>query len=200
LSAGLVAAAAAVGMQMAKPATPASTSVVVAAHDIPAGQRLTASDLRASPWRPGTAPDERVRDVAAAVGRVSAGVLTAGSPVTTGQLLGPGLLHGQAPGLLAVPVRVPGAGATGLVHRGDRVDVLLGGSGDGGAGVGGVGGSGSGGVEQAASGGTVVRSAVVLAQPGRAGTTLILGVSSGDAERLARAQAAGPLSVAVHAG
>jgi hypothetical protein len=105
-------------------------------------------------------------------------------------------------GLLAVPVRLTGPTPSGLVEAGDRVDVL-----------------------SAASGSAVATDAVVLAADlragadagsgaldgfggssgggagwsGSAGPVLVLGVGLDAAERLTRAQAAGPLGVAVHA-
>jgi pilus assembly protein CpaB len=198
LTAGLVAAAFAVGLQAVAPAPPAHVSVVVAARDVPAGHRLTTADLRTRSWLPGTAPDGQVADVAAALGRVSAGALGRGTPVTQADLLGPGLLSGQPSWVLAVPIRVGGAGPPGLVRRGDHVDVIANGMAQ-----------------------VVVGSAVVLAEPAGGsgssnddplasdstltstppddgtGTVVVLGVGLDDAERLARAQATGRLTLAV---
>lgn len=106
------------------PAPAHRVRVVVAAHDLAAGRQLTDSDLRAALWAPGTAPRDGLHEPAQAAGRILAGPLSEGSPVTRAGLLGPGLLAGQEVGLLAVPVRLTGAAPTGLVEAGDRVDVL----------------------------------------------------------------------------
>jgi Flp pilus assembly protein CpaB len=119
--------------------------------------------------------------------------------VTSADLLGPGLLTGQPPDLLAVPVRLADGALGGLVGRGDRVDVI-----------------------SAVTSSTVVEDAVVLADPapgpadgggldlgsslttpsggdgsGSAAGSVILGVPSWAAERLAHAGAVGPLTIAV---
>jgi hypothetical protein len=120
--------------------------------------------------------------------------------VTSADLLGPGLLSGQPPDLLAVPVRLADGSLDGLVGRGDRVDVI-----------------------SAATSSTVVEEAVVLADPApgpadaggldlssslatspggdgsAAGAgSVILGVPIWAAQRLAHAEAVGPLTIAVH--
>jgi Flp pilus assembly protein CpaB len=222
-----VAAAAAVGLRILAPAPPRLVPVVVATHDIAAGHRLAAGDVRVAGWLPGTGPRRAVAQAAGAVGRVSAGPLAAGSAVTEADLLGPGLLTGQPPGLLAVPVRVAESAAAGLVRRGDRVDVIAVAGSGGAAGAGASGGSGGSGASLA-----VVTGVVVLADPaggetggdsdglsgsfsgsfsgglsggagglgGSAldGTVVVVGVPLGDAERLASAQATGRLSLALH--
>jgi len=188
------------------PAPPHRLRVLVAAHDLAAGRQLTSTDLRVAAWAPGTAPRDELRTPGQAAGRILAGPLTEGSPITRADLLGPGLLAGQEVGLLAVPVRLTGPAPTGLVEAGDRVDVL-----------------------SAASGSAVATDAVVLAADlraglddgadggpgafdkfggasgggggwsGTAGAVLVLGVDLEAAEQLTKAQAAGPLGVAVHA-
>jgi Flp pilus assembly protein CpaB len=133
------------------------------------------------------------------VGRVAAGPIGRGAPVTEADLLGPGLLVGQDERRLAVPVRLADPAAAGLARRGDRVDLFA-----------------------ATGSGAVVADVVVLAEPGPAagdeggaslegpvgsaavgaaagGAVVIVAVTSGEAAELARAQAAGPLSLAVHA-
>lgn len=167
--------------------------VVVAAGDLAAGRLLSAGDLRRVLWAPGTAPRAVVTDPRAVIGRTLAGPLSAGSALTAAGLLGPGLLTGQPPGLLAVPVPVSGPDAAGLVEAGDHVDVVSG-----------------------ATGTVVATNAVVLARAaaaggvdgwaglggtsstGAAGGVLVLAVGGVEAGQLTKAQAAGPLTVAVH--
>jgi pilus assembly protein CpaB len=197
-----VAAAVALALPTLAPAPAHRVRVLVAAHDLAAGRRLTSADLRVAGWAPGTAPRDGLGEPGQAAGRTLAGPLTEGSPVTRADLLGPGLLTGQEVGLLAVPVRLSGVAPSGLVQAGDRVDVLsaasgsavatdavvlaadLGPAADGGAGAL----DGFGGQSGGATGGS-----------GTAGAVLVLGVGLDAAERLTRAQAAGPLGVAVHA-
>lgn len=196
LSAGLVAAALAAALPALAPAAPALVPVVVAARDLPAGLRLGSADLRIAGWSADTVPASAVSgargSVGEAVGRVTSGALTRGAAVTEAGLLGPGLLSGQPAGLLAVPVRVSGAGLDGLLRRGDRVDVI-----------------------SAAAAQAVVTDVVVLAEPVRgpaaddwgtaqpAGTAgadrpVIVAVRLSQAEQLAQAEASGPLVLAVH--
>ncbi len=202
LSAGLACLATAVALAHLAPAPPRLVPVVVAAHDIPAGHRLGPDDLARSGWRPGTEPADRFATPGGAVGRVTSGPVPRGSALTSADLLGPGVLSGQPPDVVAVAVPLADAGLATLVRRGDRVDVL------------------------AASSSAVVTGAVVLADAsgpagtnGSAGTagalaggatgsgggstggptaTVLLGVRLGEAERLAQAEAVGTLTLAVH--
>lgn len=196
LAAGLVAGAAAAALPVLAPAPAPRVTVLVAARDLPAGLRLTPADVRVAAWAPGTRPRGAVPDASAATGQTLSAALSEGSPVTDAGLLGPGLLAGQAIGLLAVPIQLTGPAPAGLVQTGDHVDVLSG-----------------------ATGSSVATDAVVLAADGRGagdgsaslgalaggsgqagGTTLlVLAVGPEAAGRLTQAQAAGPLGLAVHA-
>jgi pilus assembly protein CpaB len=198
LSAGLVAAAAAVALRVLAPPTPHLVPVVVAAHSLAAGRAIERSDLVVAQWAPGSGPDQATGDASAFVGRVTAGPVDGGAALTETDLLGPGLLAGQSPDLLAVPVRLGDPTPAGLIRSGDRVDLISG------------------------AGAAVVSDVVVLADPaagagseqglgalgsaagsgsaagvGAAGV-LVVGVFAGQAGRLAAAQSAGPLRLAVH--
>jgi Flp pilus assembly protein CpaB len=59
-------------------------------------------------------------------GRVLAGPMRKGEPLTDTRLVGPGLLSGYGPELVAVPVRIADAESVRLLHPGDRIDVLVG--------------------------------------------------------------------------
>ena len=186
LSAGLAAGATAVALHLLAPAPPDQVPVLVAAHDVGAGRQLTADDLRVARWAAPTRPGAALTDASAALGRVTAGPLGRGRPVTESDLLGPGLLTGQPADLVAVPVRLAEPAAGTLLRRGDRVDVIA-----------------------AASGSPVVSAAVVLARPAGLqeswtgssdGAVVVLGVPLEQAAELARAQAAGALAVAVRPG
>ena len=145
LSAGLVAAAAAVGLHVLAPLAAA----VGAASSSPPGTWPPASGSApaTSPSPAGRRARARRRscaDVGALVGRVAAGPIPQGRAVTDADLLGPGLLTGQAagPARRARPGRARPA-AAGLVRRGDRVDLI-----------------------SAVTGDAVVSEVVVLATPG----------------------------------
>ncbi|MGH3388636.1 MAG: RcpC/CpaB family pilus assembly protein, partial [Actinomadura sp.] len=67
-------------------------------------------------------PDGALRS--GAPGRVLAGPIRRGEPLTDARLLGAGLLDGYGPGMVATPVRIADAGVARLLRPGDRVDVL----------------------------------------------------------------------------
>ena len=106
--------------------TPAVTGVpvLVAAHDLAAGQQLTAADLRPARWAPGTAPAGATSSVAALVGHRVSSPLSAGDALTPARLHGPGLLTGLPAGQVAARVAVPDARMTAMVRPGDHVDLI----------------------------------------------------------------------------
>jgi Flp pilus assembly protein CpaB len=120
LAALLTATAAVAGLRATAPPPEPTVLVVVAAHDLPAGARVTDADLESAEFRPGTEPDGLVADP---TGRVLASSLRRGEAVTDARLVGPTLVDGL-PGLVATPVRIPDAAIAALLHVGDRVDVL----------------------------------------------------------------------------
>jgi pilus assembly protein CpaB len=122
MAALLLAASAVAGLTALAPARPASTDVVVAAHDLPAGQLLRPADLAVVELPVGARPDGTVASIAALSGRTVAAPLRRGEPVTDVRLVGPGLLAGSH-GLVAAPVRVADADAAALVRPGDVIDV-----------------------------------------------------------------------------
>ncbi|MGN6635086.1 MAG: Flp pilus assembly protein CpaB [Oryzihumus sp.] len=103
--------------------------VVVAAHDLAAGQELTGADLRVARWAPDTRPAGAVTAVAGLLGRRVAAPVTAGEALTPSRLHGPGLLTGLAADQVATHVSVPDARVAALLRPGDRVDVIDNGSG-----------------------------------------------------------------------
>jgi Flp pilus assembly protein CpaB len=120
LAALLTAVAVAAGLHVAAAPPPAEVPVTVAARDLPSGAVLTDADLRTVGFAPGSVP---AGAVAEAGGRMLAGPLRAGEPVTDVRLVGPALTEGY-PGLAAVPVRLPDAGVAGLLTVGDRIDLV----------------------------------------------------------------------------
>lgn len=103
------------------PPPPAATTVRVAAHDLPAGQVLAASDLVDVALPPGAVPDGVV---GSPEGRLLAAPLRAGEPVTDVRLVGPELAASLPADRVAVPVRMADAGQAALLTVGDRIDLI----------------------------------------------------------------------------
>ena len=120
LAAVLAAAAVLTAVHEVRPPPPRVEAVLTAARDLPAGTTLEAADLVTVDYAAGTAPSGLATD---AVGRVLAGPVRAGEPVTDVRLLGAPLAAAY-PGTVAVPVRLPDAGMAGLLRVGDRIDLL----------------------------------------------------------------------------
>ena len=97
--------------------------MVVAARALPAGAVLDESDLTTATLPPAAVPDDVLSDP---VGAVLAGPVARGEPVTAvrgvGQDLASDGLVGT--GRVAVPVRLPDAGAVDLLAVGDQIDVV----------------------------------------------------------------------------
>ena len=103
---------------------PEPVPVVVAARPLDAGRALGAEDLVLARYPPGTAPPGVVADPDVLVGRVLAGAVHAGEPLTDTRLVGPGLTALLPRGQVAAPVRLADLAVAALVRTGDRVDVL----------------------------------------------------------------------------
>jgi len=102
--------------------------VLVAAHDLTAGTPIAAADVTISGWPPTLAPGGVLRTVAEAEGRVPAGPVRAGEPITDLRLVGPGLTErAGGPGASAVPVRPADPAVAALLSPGARVDLIAGG-------------------------------------------------------------------------
>ena len=110
--------AAVVATQLGRAATaapPPSETVVVAAHDLPAGLAIGPDDVRSVRRAVADVPDGALPDP---VGAVPSAPVAAGEPVLTTRV-------SQAPDdLLRVPVRLDDGAVASLVAAGDRVDVL----------------------------------------------------------------------------
>jgi Flp pilus assembly protein CpaB len=142
-------------------------------------------------------PDGALTEASAAQGRLLASPVRRGEPITDLRLVGPSLLTGGAEGsgLVAVGVRIADAGMAALLRSGSVVDVLAAPLRDGFAdGFGPPTGAGT--AEVVASG---VR---VLAVPagkrgGLEGALVLVAATEPQAARLAAAEAAGRLSIAL---
>jgi len=124
LAAGLAAGAVAAGLQVLEPPPAPTTSVLAAARDLTAGVALTATDIVTVALPAAALPAGYLMPGADVVGRTVASPVRAGETITDVRLVGPALVGGLAPGLVAAPVRVADAAMVALVRPGDRVDVL----------------------------------------------------------------------------
>jgi Flp pilus assembly protein CpaB len=126
LVAVLTAGAVATGVQALAAPGPATAAVVAAARDVPWGARLTAADLVRVALPVSAVPDGTVADEAVALGRLVAGPVRRGEPITDVRLVGPALLAGAPAGadLVATPVRIADPESADLLRAGDTVDVL----------------------------------------------------------------------------
>ncbi|MFI0410056.1 RcpC/CpaB family pilus assembly protein [Actinomadura sp. 3N508] len=122
LAALLAATAAGLALLALRPAPPPSVRVLAASRDLPAGRTLTPSDLRPLRLPPGSVPAGALRSPAA--GRVLAGPMRRGEPLTDARVVGAALLRGYGRGTVASPVRMADAGAARLLRPGDHIDVL----------------------------------------------------------------------------
>ncbi len=127
VAAALAAGSVAAGVSALAPAGPATAAVLTATRDLPWGTRLAESDLRSVALPVSAVPDGAVTDAAATRGRLLAGPVRRGEPITDVRLVGPALLDGWVDGdegLVATPVRVADAESAALLQAGDAVDVL----------------------------------------------------------------------------
>ncbi len=121
-------------VQAALAPAPTGPEILVATRTLPVGTIIAPDSFRYQPW-----PKDLVQnayylkgqaDPAGLAGTVVRSAVTAGQPLTKGQLVSPGdrgfLAAALGPGMRAVtvPVSVP-SGVAGFVFPGDRVDLVL---------------------------------------------------------------------------
>lgn len=119
LAAVLVALAVLIGLRTTVGPGPETVEVPVAAHDLAAGERLTASDVVLTEWPVSLAPDGLT---SAVTGQVLAAPLRAGEAVTDLRFVGSDLARSH-PDLTVLPLRLPDAAVVELLEPGDRVDL-----------------------------------------------------------------------------
>lgn len=100
-----------------------TTTVVVAAADLPGGRRIDVGDLTTTQLPVDAVPAGTVVSPDALAGRTLAAPLRQGEPVTDLRLVAPGLLEGYA-GSVAAPVRIADPAAVRLLAVGDQVDLV----------------------------------------------------------------------------
>jgi Flp pilus assembly protein CpaB len=123
IRAAAVVVAAAIVISRLAPKPPPTTLVVAAARDLPAGEVLTAADLRTIGLPPATVPSGAATDLTAAVGSQLSGPLRRNEPLTNVRL-NDGILRRPASGLVSAPVRLADSQAALLLRPGQRIDVL----------------------------------------------------------------------------
>jgi Flp pilus assembly protein CpaB len=123
--AGLVAAAAVCGLQVVRPAAPATRPVTVVTRDLPAGHVVAASDVVVRNWPVAFGPS---RLVARPVGRVLSGAVLRGEPLTDARVApeAGGRLAGLPPDAVSIAVRLADPAAAVVARPGGRVDVIVG--------------------------------------------------------------------------
>lgn len=120
LAALFAAAAVASGLHAVAAPPPPTTAVLTAGRDLPAGTVLGVDDLESTGFAPASVPSGASADP---VGRTLAAPLRRGEPVTDVRLVGPALTVADAD-LVALPIRIPDAGAVALLTVGDRIDLI----------------------------------------------------------------------------
>jgi Flp pilus assembly protein CpaB len=200
VSAGLLAGAMAIALQVLAPPPPPTVPVLVAARDLAAGAALTRADLRVAHRPPDTLPTGALSAPGAATGRPVSSAVRRGEVLTDVRLVGAGALRGLGAGLVAVPVRVAESGTAALVRPGDTVDVLAAAAGNAGDAADATGG------DYARLVASAVRVLSVPAPPGGrlagpvdAGVLLVVATTSSTAARLAAAAVTDRLSVVLRA-
>ena len=183
LASGLAAASVATGLSAVAPAAAPTTGVLTAARDLAAGAVLEPGDLVTARVPHALVPAGALTDAAAVAGRLVAGPVRRGEPLTDVRLLGAALLPDGTD--VAVPVRLAEPATAALVTAGDRVDVLAA--------------SPEGGVTAS----VVATRLAVLSAPAPSdlpaeGALVVLAASRATATRLAAAAVTGRLSIAVH--
>jgi Flp pilus assembly protein CpaB len=184
LAAGCAAAAVAAAIHALSPAPPPTTEVLVASTDLPAGVTLRQEHVELVRLPGSATPSGALSSPAAVTGRLLAGPVRAGEPLTDVRLLGPALIEGYGGGRVAAPVRIADAEAVRLLRPGDRIDVMAA--------------DPQGRVETAL---VAPDTPVIVVPRGGGGTNqdssgaiVVLAVSPDTASRLAKASVSGPIS------
>jgi Flp pilus assembly protein CpaB len=123
LAAGLAAAGTALAIDAASPAPPETTTVLVAASAVKGGTVLGSEHIEAAEIDPALVPDGALtRDQA--IARTLAGPMNPGEILTTTRVVGKDILSGWGADVVAVPIRLIDASASGLLRHGDRIDII----------------------------------------------------------------------------
>jgi Flp pilus assembly protein CpaB len=108
------------GVHAARPSSPETVAVSVAARDLPGGTVLGRHDLEVRRVPAAVAP---IGSDTHALGRTLAAPVRRGEPVTDVRLVGPSLASAY-PDRVVLPVRIADADAVDLLRVGDHVDLV----------------------------------------------------------------------------
>ncbi|NCT92322.1 flagellar biosynthesis protein FlgA [Cellulomonas sp. APG4] len=111
-----------IGVQVAVPAPPSTSAVVVTARSVRAGSPLTQADLRTVDLAP--APEGAARTVDELLGRTLVVDAPSGLPVVDDLLAGARFDLDPPPGTVLLPLPLGDAGLGAVLRPGDRVDVV----------------------------------------------------------------------------
>lgn len=106
------------GLRASADPPPETVAVLVATADLPSGTLLDSADLAWRGFAPGTEPAGALTE---AHGRVLAGPLRSGEPLTDASVLG---TRPDPDAGVATPIRITDADAASLLRAGDRIDLL----------------------------------------------------------------------------
>lgn len=121
----LVALAAVLGLSALRPAqAPPGIPVLVAAHDLASGTRLSAADVRVAEWPARSRPPRTARTVEAALGRTVNAPVAAGEPLPASRLHASGVLAHLPADEVAVHVPLRDPATRHYLQPGDHVDAL----------------------------------------------------------------------------
>ncbi|HET7306007.1 MAG TPA: SAF domain-containing protein [Segeticoccus sp.] len=109
---------------------PEGVPVLVAAHDLPTGTRLTSEDVRVATWPADVSPPRTAASVGAVVGEVVNAPVAAGGPLPRLRLRTTALLRALPDGDVAVHVPLRDPAIRRFLQPGDRVDALSAAGGD----------------------------------------------------------------------
>lgn len=121
IAAACAALAALLAFAAARPGAPAQTQVVVVAHDLPAGARLTSDDIEIRDVPIDFAAPGALDDPGDAVGRTVSTEITAGETLTPSRLVATDM---NEDGLHLVPVRLADPDAADLLAPGGLIDLV----------------------------------------------------------------------------
>ncbi len=107
------------GVSAVRGPAPATTSVLVATRDLPAGSVVEPGDVRRADYPTSLVPSGLLDT---AEGQVLAGPIRRGEPLTAARTVGADLTE---PGVVATPVRLPDSAMAGLLSLGDVVDLSV---------------------------------------------------------------------------
>ncbi len=122
--AGLLIGTGALFMWAQRNAPSSTVATAVATADVPAGRIVAASDVTLMAWPQDSRPAAASGTLDEIVGRRATAPIRAGEPLTTGRVVGPGLLAASGAGQVGVAIPPNPLTSSGLIRPGDHVDLV----------------------------------------------------------------------------